>query len=202
MNENIDNTVNPFQAPADAEANAPSPGEPALPITLTGDLTVDDYLAAWRLAKWKTADLWIRYTGRAALVVLGTAFLLRAWRSSQLADWNSVAMESAFGIAMLGCLAWMMLAIRRNVRRHIASTDAKLGDAPLIVDEQGVHVAGPAMSIDCKWEGFAGYRTNGPVLVLYADYPRQYVGVFEKHAASPTHWNFLKEFVGEKLSEL
>ena len=45
-------------------------------------------------------------------------------------------------------------------------------------------------------------RTNGPVLVLYADYPRQYVGVFEKHAASPQHWQFLKEFVGERLTAI
>ena len=177
---------NPFEAPKSAEAGtaAATSDHPTLPIELRGDLSVDDYLQAWRLANWTTASLWIRYAFRAILVIPGTLFFVLAWHSWQEKDWDSLPYEAGFGIAIFGCLGFLFYAIRRNVQRHLDSMDAKLGDSPLVVDEVGVHVHGDALSLDYKWEGFEGYRTNGPVMVLYSDYPRMYMGVFAKHAAS------------------
>jgi hypothetical protein len=55
------------------------------------------------------------------------------------------------------------------------------------------------MSSDFAWEAFDGYRTNGPVLVLYLTYPKLYVGLFEKHAMSSAEWQRLQALVASKL---
>lgn len=192
---------NPYATPnvMGQDTSPPMAVTPALPIELAGEVTVDDYLTAWRLASWTTASLWIRYAGRCVFAITGAIFLLAAWGSYISERWSDAKWQLLLGLMMFGCLVWVFVAIQRNVQRHLVAMDNRLGDAPLVCDADGVHIKGDVVAMDYKWEGFEGYRANDTTLILYITYPRMYLGLFAAHADSPEHWKTLCTLVEDKL---
>lgn len=198
------NRHNPYSSPVVAIENDSLPGEalPSLPIELTGDVSVANYMTAWRLANWTTVGLWIRYASRCLVAGLGLMFLLAAWGSYESEDLSNAKWQLFMAAVMFGCLVLIFVTIRHNVQRHLVAMDSRLGDSPLVCDAQGVHIQGGAIAMDYKWEGFEGYRSNGSAMVLYVTYPRMYLGLFAEHTASPKHWQALQALVSQELNSM
>ncbi|MGI9455837.1 MAG: hypothetical protein ACR2NU_04705 [Aeoliella sp.] len=192
---------NPYASPSPQEVES-TPSQHANsvePIRLFGDTTVDDFMSAYRLALRKSWTLWLRYIMRAFFVLMTLFFLFEAYRFYLWGDWESARIMSAMSLGVVLCLVWGYFQVRRNVKRHLDAMDEKMGDAPAIVDDAGLHLHGVSMTSDFSWEAFDGYRANGHVLVLYLTYPRLYVGLFEKHAVPPADWQRLLDLVHRKL---
>ena len=194
---------NPYQSPADPPSVDLAAKEcvPSSPIQLRGDVTVDDYLSIYRLAMWKTRTLWFRYATRLFMGLGSIYFLYVDYQQYQAANWGGVKFTSLAAAWLVGSLLLIFLLTRRKIKRHLTAINAKMGDAPTLLDKAGLHMHGQTISSDFAWEAFDSYRTNGPLLVLYLTYPKIYMGVLEKHASSPEEWERLQQLVASRLIE-
>lgn len=182
---------------SDAPTGPPASTSDGPRVVLSGTLPVSDVLHAQRLAA--RALRWYIILG----IVLGIAllmFLLDAGGREPMLLTSGVILVMSMAVPLVLAVNWV-----RRYTSYVRQSRQQVGifaPSETVVSGAGFSTATVHAESRVKWSLFQGFRRSDRVVVLYLQFPSQYLVISRSKLEDPSQWPLLLELIGAALPEL
>ena len=191
--------TNPYASPETAATDFPeNPAENQEPIVLSGTLSVADVVHAQRLAS-RALGVGLMLFFLALVGVLSVLLLM-----GDSAPRRSPALLSR-GMLLIAGITLLLVYIVSYAGRYLAfSWQARQGlgvfaPSHTVVTPDGFATVSEHASSQLKWSLFRGYRISNRVIVLYVQFPHQFLILARDKLEDPMQWPRLVSLVQRSL---
>jgi hypothetical protein len=192
--------VNPYAPPSESTADAPPPAVLGEPITLRGEVGLELYLRAHRLARGNVRIGWqlpVTFAVVAAMAVI--VIVQRARDGTPLGIWIYLV----FTVLLVFVIALLMLwnLSPWQLKRAFARGDLKPQQASWTISDEGVHAVTDTVDSHEKWANYQSWRASDDLILLYGQGRLLYLPLAREFCPRDGDWHRLRDFLQAKLPE-